>query len=347
MKQLYDRMLAALERGENVVLCRIVASSGSVPRGMGACMAVFSDGSTLGTIGGGAVERLAVHQAKEVHGKKTAICRGFCLAPNQVADIGMICGGEVTVYFQFFAAEDERAAALLYAAAELISSGKNGWRITRLEGESVTGEGLFDEEHGLRFLDGISEQALSPLLTDKAVYRAGMPAYAAEPISRAGVVYLFGGGHVGKELVPLLVKVGFRIVVYDDREAYAKAENYPQAERVIFGDYLHIAERIEITADDYVVIMTPGHQADRELLLQTIRTDAAYIGCIGSKNKVRRTNEYLLANGIEKQALLRIHSPIGLEIYAQTPAEIAVSVAAEMIRHRALLSGIGGHEAAN
>ena len=341
MKKIYSRILEALERGEDAVLCRIVASSGSSPRGAGACMAVFADGSTLGTVGGGAVERLSAEQAMEALTKKKSVCRGFCLAPDQVADIGMICGGSVTMYFQFFSAEDESGKVFLRSALELLSGNKNAWRITRLEDGLVTGEGLYDEEHGLRFLDGMPDAILRLLLIGKSVYRSGDPAYAAEPICRAGVVYVFGGGHVGKELVPLLAGTGFRVCVFDDRESYAKQENYPQAERVIFGDYLHIGEKIKITADDYAVIMTPGHQADREILLQVLKTDASYVGCIGSRNKAAKTNVYLLEHGASEEALARIHCPIGIEIFGETPAEIAVSVAAELIRHRAILSGIG------
>ena len=341
MKQLFSKMLDALGCGENVVLCRIVASSGAVPRGAGACMAVFADGSTLGTAGGGAVERLSAEQAMQVHAKKESACRGFCLASDQVADIGMICGGDVTMYFQFFAADDETGKAFLRAALELLACGKNAWRITRLQGGLVTGEGLYDEEHGLRFLSGIPEEILRPLLIGKAIYRGGEPAYAAEPICRAGVVYLFGGGHVGRALVPLLAETGFRVCVFDDRESYAKPENYPRAERVVFGDYLHIGEKISLTADDYAVIMTPGHQADREVLLQVLQTDTSYVGCIGSRNKAAKTNVYLLEHGVSEKSLARIHCPIGIEIYGETPAEIAVSVTAELIRHRAIASGAG------
>lgn len=102
MIQLFETMKSALERGENVVLCSILASSGSAPRGAGAKMAVFQNGQALGTIGGGAVERIAAQQAMDLFRTGASYCQAFCLAPNQVNDIGMICGGSVTVYFRFF-----------------------------------------------------------------------------------------------------------------------------------------------------------------------------------------------------------------------------------------------------
>ena len=266
MKALFTSMLQALAQGEGVVLCSILASSASTPRGAGAKMAVFADGHTEGTVGGGAVELESGKLAMEVLKTKQSLVHGYCLAPNEVADIGMICGGNVTVFFQYFDPQ-------------------------------------------------------------------------AEPLTRAGYAYIFGGGHVGAALVPVLASVDFRVVVYDNRPGFATPEHYPQAERVILGDYLDIGAHLTLTENDYVCIMTPGHQADREVLLQAMRSPATYIGCIGSRHKIASTNEYLMENGIPEAELARIHAPIGLDILGQTPAEIAVSIAAEMILHRAKRSG--------
>ncbi len=134
-------------------------------------------------------------------------------------------------------------------------------------------------------------------------------------------------------------KTASRRRVYDNRPGFATPEHYPQAERVILGDYLDIGAHLTLTENDYVCIMTPGHQADREVLLQAMRSPATYIGCIGSRHKIASTNEYLMENGIPEAELARIHAPIGLDILGQTPAEIAVSIAAEMILHRAKRSG--------
>ena len=332
MKQLFEEVRAALARGENTVLCTILASSGSAPRGAGAKMAVFSDGHTAGTIGGGAVERIAVEQAQELLREGRSLCRAFCLAPNQVCDIGMICGGDVTVYYQLLTPQE---LTCIEALLELLSSTENAWLIMKMpEGEPAQ-LGLFDAQHRLCFLPEASMEALQPMLCPRAVYRPGKTAWYAEPVSRAGRVYIFGGGHVGKALVPVLAKVGFHVTVFDNRPDFAKPEVYPHAEQVIWGDYLHVGEKVTIGPEDYVVIMTPGHQADREVLLQAMHTDAAYIGCIGSRKKIAATNAFLMQNGIEQSELQRIHAPIGLPIEAETPDEIAISVAAELILHRA------------
>ena len=332
MKQLFEELRAALARGENTVLCTILASSGSAPRGAGAKMAVFADGHASGTIGGGSVERIAAEQAQELLREGRSLCRAFCLAPNQVCDIGMICGGDVTVYYQLLTPEE---LAAVDAVLEMLSGTENGWLVMRMPENEPAQMGLYDEKNGLRFLTGISEDELRPMLLARAAYRPGETALYVEPISRAGRVYIFGGGHVGKALVPVLAKVGFHVTVFDNRPDFARPEVYPEAGQVILGDYLHASESVSIGPEDYVVIMTPGHQADREVLLQAMRTDATYIGCIGSRKKIAATNAFLMQNGIAQAELRRIHAPIGLPIEAETPDEIAISVAAELILHRA------------
>ena len=173
------------------------------------------------------------------------------------------------------------------------------------------------------------------MLLSNAFTKKGDPGYYIEPLTQAGHAYIFGGGHVGTALAPVLASVGFRVVIYDNRPDFAKPDHYPSAEQVILGDYLDIGAHLTLTENDYVCIMTPGHQADREVLLQALRSPATYIGCIGSRKKVALTRERLAAAGFSQQDIDRVHAPIGLPILAETPEEIAISVAAEMIRHRA------------
>ena len=170
----------------------------------------------------------------------------------------------------------------------------------------------------------------------KAVWKDGI---YVEPLCHAGSVYIFGGGHVGRALVPVLATVGFRVVMYDNREELAKKENYPMASEVIFGSFSDISGKVALTANDYAVVMTPGHQADYEILSQVLKSSATYIGCIGSRTKVAKTRERLKGDGYTEEDIARVHAPIGLPILAETPEEIAISIAAEMIEHRARLAG--------
>lgn len=325
MKPILDALLAALSRGETCVLCTVLASSGSAPRGAGARMAVFADGKTVGTVGGGAVELQCTRRAQEaIVSGGNDLC-SYDLRPNDVSDIGMICGGCVTVYFQRFSPENGEELAVLRRARALLEEDGDLWLVLELDESRVRsfrvltrGELPTDERRAL--------------FSARALWRDGL---YIEPIARAGKVCIFGGGHVGRALVPVLKPLGFRVVLFDDRAALAKKENYPAADEVIFGSFSDIFARVTLGENDYAVVMTPGHQADYEILAQVLKTDASYIGCIGSRGKIAKTHERLLADGFTESDFARIHAPIGLPILAETPEEIAVSVAAELIEHRA------------
>lgn len=335
MIRLFETMLDALRGGHDAVLCTILASSGSSPRGAGSRMAVFETGDTMGSVGGGAVELEAVRQARALFGSRQSVVRGFELARKEVEDIGMVCGGSVTIYYQFFDHADTRACEVLSRLVEVLGGKKNAWLLYCIEQGALCQMGLYDEERGLQFFDALTEAEIRPMLGTRAVYESGEPIYYVEPIVRRGRVYIFGGGHVGQALCPVLSKVDFRVTLFDNRPRVARPEVFPQAQQVILGDYGRIGDALTLTGDDYAVVMTPGHQSDFEVLNQVLRTSATYVGCIGSSRKVAAVKARLMAAGISEADTARLHSPIGLSIGAQTPDEIAISIAAEMIEHRA------------
>lgn len=321
MKALTERLITALENGECAVLCTILASSGSSPRGAGARMAVFADGTTVGTVGGGEVELLAAREALEIlRGAKTRV-RAFCLAPEQVASIGMICGGNVTIYYQLLTAQE---TPKLYKMLDALNTDANSWLYLKITDGAVEKFEILGEKAAREKPD---------LFTSRAVLQKGEPLIYAEPLVRAGRVYVFGGGHVGQALAPVLASVGFRVTLYDNRPELADKAHFPQADEIVCGSYDAIT--VTPTENDYVVIMTPGHQGDFALLSQVLRRKTRYVGCIGSRHKIARTQQLLREAGITEEAIASIHSPIGLPILAETPAEIAISIAAEMIRCRA------------
>lgn len=271
MKKLFDALLQEMEAGRPAVLCTIVSARGSTPRGAGAKMLVLEDGTTLGTIGGGAAEYQAALRAKTLLAEGRSETRTYDMGP--VGDTGMICGGTIEVLFQYAAPGDTRVP---------------------------------------------------------------------EALSREGEdrVLLFGAGHVGQALVPVLTQANFSVVVWDDRSGVPAP---PGARAMHLGPYEEALERLgPVTAEDYAVVMTHGHQADFEILTRLLRTPAKYIGCIGSRGKAVAIRERLLAAGFPPEDVSRIYSPIGLPIGGETPGEIAVSVAAQLIACR---SGRLGKEA--
>ena len=317
-----------------VVLVSVVANSGSTPRGAGAMMAVLADGRSAGTIGGGAVEYEAQKQAVKMFDSKQPRIDACPLSSYDVADLGMICGGSVTVFYEYLDPEDRHIPELFTHMRAALDKNENAWLIRRFERGKAAETAIFDGG-GLRFAVSMKEDEIKPLLKTAPVFTGAEIQYYTEPLARAGRVYVFGGGHVAQELVPVLSHVGFTVSVYEDRENFAIAELFPGAAEVIHHDFLNISDKITICESDYAVIVTRGHQYDYEVLAQMLTTRARYIGCIGSARKMESIKRRLIGDGISEDALNRLYSPIGLKIKAETPAEIAVSIAAEMILFRA------------
>ncbi|MBE6008720.1 MAG: XdhC family protein [Lachnospiraceae bacterium] len=327
------------DAGRSIVLCSIIASSGSSPRGAGAKMAVFEDGHTKGTVGGGAVELICTKKAHEALKEKSSFTEKYILTPNEVNDIGMICGGNVEVYFQYLDCANEIHRAFIDEMLLSLNDNRDAWLINVLKDGIVEQYGIYLKDEGFKFIDEKFYDMVMPAIgfcSNRREYNEFV--VYTEPLSTSSITYIFGAGHVGKALAPVLEKTGFNVVVFDNRSEMVTLENTPGAKNVILGDYTNIFEKVSITANDHVIIMTPGHQADFEVLDQTLKTNASYIGCIGSIKKVATTKARLMERGHSEENISRIHSPIGIEIYAETPEEIAVSIAAELIKHRALLS---------
>lgn len=154
-----------------------------------------------------------------------------------------------------------------------------------------------------------------------------------DPLAPSPRLYIIGAGHVGFHLARVAVDAGFHIHVVDDREKFANAERFPGADVVVepIPDWLR---RAELPATAYIVVVTRGHQNDLEAVRALAARDFKYLGLIGSRAKVARIYDALREEGVPSDCLARVHAPIGLEIGAVTPAEIAISILAELIAVR-------------
>jgi xanthine dehydrogenase accessory factor len=155
-----------------------------------------------------------------------------------------------------------------------------------------------------------------------------------DPLSPSPRLYIIGAGHVGWHLARAASAADFRVHVIDDREKFASQERFPEATDIVVAPVAEWAATAELSADAYVVIVTRGHQGDLDCLRALAPRRLRYLGLIGSRAKVARIYEALLAEGIDASALERVHAPIGLNIGAITPAEIAVSILAQLIAIR-------------
>ena len=332
MRNMLKTIHTMLSAGEDLVLVTVIASSGATPRGAGARMLVGREGRICGTIGGGAVEYRSEQIAAQVLAEKTSRGHDFTLTKDDVQNLGMICGGACNVFFHYLPAGDEHTIALCAEAEEQFRKGSALWLLTSL-GENGQ-MGLYARELGYWGITVADELPLS-----RHPERIGD--IFAEQINAPGRVYVFGGGHVAQELVPVLSHVGFRCVVMDDRAEFAKPELFPGAEEVICGDLGRIGDYMTIGSEDYVCVMTRGHSHDTVVQAQVLKCRPTYCGVIGSAAKAAGVRKRLKEEyGLPDEELDLVTTPIGLPIKGETPAEIAISIAAQMILHRAERSGL-------
>lgn len=337
----YKKMADALAQFVPVVLVSVVKAKGSVPRGAGAQMAVFPGEKTAGTVGGGLIEHKATQTATDLlldwekTGKKPVTkTQDFNMDNQEAARAGMVCGGQATLFYQFFAGKEE--AAFFYALDKAKKEQKEGLFAYVAEENTEPALLLYKEEEII--LRGDFPQAAAFVAAYKEAagrVETEEGTFFTEPLTDGSKVLLFGGGHVAQALAPVLLSVGFTVQVYEDREEYLTEACFPASVGRVHGDFTRIDENIRICPSDYVIIMTRGHLDDLDVLRQVLCHPTRYTGMIGSKRKVKTLFDTLREEGVEEDVLQQVYSPIGLAIAAETPEEIAVSITAEMIRVRA------------
>lgn len=338
MKTMFRHLIDELSAGKDLVLVFTVASSGATPRGAGAWMLVGRQGRSWGTIGGGAVEYRSEQIAKTVFDEKKSFGHEFTLTKEDVQNLGMICGGDVRVFFHYIPSGDAATLALAKEALRLFEQGEDLWLISDIGGGGMLG--LFTPKQ--RFFNVDAPDWLAENLTGHPhLIRRDSREFYTEQINDSGRVYVFGGGHVAQELVPVLSHVGFRCVVMDDRKEFADPILFPTAEDVILGDFQCISDYVSIGAEDYVCVMTRGHAYDTVVQAQVLKCGPCYVGVIGSAQKAAGVQKVLREEyGLTDEELALVTTPVGLPIKAETPAEIAVSIAGQMILHRAQRNGL-------
>jgi xanthine dehydrogenase accessory factor len=305
--------LRALDGGRGVAIAAVTAASGSTPRHLGARMAVAADGEQWGTVGGGRIEQLVVGAAQEV----AAGAAPRVVRQHLVRDLAMCCGGSMEVAIT-------PAAPSRNAIEQLAGVRRALVLVTPLDGSPLQVREPRDGD----------PRAHQPEVRDGAL---------VERVGAAERAILFGVGHVARTLGPHLAKLGFSVIVCDDGETGAINESPDWADRVIESfDAVEVERELGgFGADDYVLIVTRDHAIDLKLLEQLIGHDELrYLGMIGSRGKIGRFRKRLEAKGIiddsdlGMQRWTRLRAPIGLDIGAETPEEIAIAVAAELVACR-------------
>ena len=215
-------------------------------------------------------------------------------------------------------------------------------RLRRRSSTAVTGIFFALDGTGIRVLEKEAWEML-PAAQEKAghcrILELDGKTYYAEEFCYDGKVYLFGGGHLAQELVPVLHHLDFCCIVLDDREEYVDKALFPDAGQTMLVDFTKLDEILSIRKNDYLVIVTRGHRCDADAEAFALRTGASYIGVVGSRRKTKYVREKLEAQGFTGEQLDSVYAPIGIEIGSETPAEIAISIAAQLIQIRSAKTG--------
>ena len=314
MKDLIEKLKDQVLQGNDCYLIALIESEGSTPRSSGAYMLVNKNGWVAGTVGGGGMEYAAVLEAQKKLQKGEA--KSFQKRFDLTTAAGMACGGYCSLQFCYLPAQKETEILAEYVLYKL--EGRYPWWLLLPMGEG-----------------SILVEDFLPLKKHQGFYDLDGKEYYAEQYNYDGRVFVFGAGHVARELVPLLSHLGFKCVVLDDRVEFADPAVFPTAHKVLQADYTKLEGIVKPNCKDYAVVMTRGHVHDANCERFLLTTPVPYIGVMGSKNKAKLARETLLAEGYTEAQLARITTPIGLDIGSETPAEIAVSIAAQLIQVRA------------
>jgi xanthine dehydrogenase accessory factor len=357
--QIWAEALSTLERGQRFALATVVNVRGSTPREVGAKMIVRDDGQ-FGTIGGGCGEAEVFRKARLLldEGGGGHIAEVDLTGDFDQQQIGT-CGGIMDVFIDLWSPERDLETA--HKLADAAARSRPAALLTLLDPgarrEPAAGARAVidpsDFRHGVAGPIELPDEALEEIVdrtTDATpalleigaggskplthIADDGTVKVFIDPIAGAQRLIIVGAGHIAQPLCRLGAMLGFNVTVIDDRASFANRERFPRADRIIVRPFAAAIADLKLDGHCYLVSVTRGHAFDEETVRAALRTECGFIGMIGSRRRVRATLERLGERGIPKERLDQVHAPLGLDIGAETPEEIAVSIISEIIRER-------------
>lgn len=334
--QLWAEAARLVETGTPAALATVARQRGSLPMAGDAKMLVVPSGRSMGTIGGGCVEADVIRQALSTLERGSPDFVRHTLNADVAGDIGLSCGGTVDLFLEPLLPSGEMirlcravASGIEERAAITILTGLE-WNGQPKKVALVNDERIVVGPKDSLDLTPFSERHSGCVLIDRE------RSVFVEWIPRMPRLIIFGAGHVGAAIAAVAAPTGFHVVVVDDRDDFANQENVPGAHEIIVDDFGKALDGFSLDEDDYVLATTRGHSYDAIIVERTAASRASYVGMLGSRRKQAVIRKALLTAGVPAEALDRVKTPIGIAIGADTPAEIAVSVVAELIQARRL-----------
>lgn len=286
---------------EEMVLVTIIDTKGSAPRHSGSKMLVTRNGIIEGTVGGGTGEYESMLEAINILDSKKNLVMDITRLGDDPKDSLMICGGINKLMLQYI---DANTKAVFNRTLELNNIGQS----VKLRTDLIDGNICivdFDEKE--------------------------IAGYFYDVISPMNKLLILGGGYVGYAIYQLADILGFEVTLFDDRPEFVTRDRFPKAVCLESGNFNKLIDNYKFNSHTYVTIVTRGHLQDAECVKGVIRKENKYVGLIGSKRKISLIIEDLKESGYSEEEINRIHAPIGLNLGAETPEEIAVSIMAEII----------------
>jgi xanthine dehydrogenase accessory factor len=339
---IYEEAVSLLEHNRPFTVATVITKDGSTPRAAGAKMIIRNDASIVGTIGGGALEAAIIRSASLVFQGKRSRVEELHLNDKDLSSLNMTCGGDLEVLIDYIDSSDPEYLRMYRLILDLYKLRKPSYLVTLIPSA--------DREYSSRkqFIvleDGATEGTalcdignLKPFISKGVSYKVVRceenKRAILEAINIPHRAYIFGAGHIGEKLAWVLHFAQFQVTVSDDRPEFANRERFPQADIHPIEAYEKAFDSLAIDRYSLIVIVTRGHVHDGIVLAQALKTNAGYIGMIGSRKKVKALFQTLLNSGYAADDLKRVYTPIGLPIGAESPEEIAVSITAEMIKAR-------------
>ncbi len=347
MKEVIDGAIELLSDGQPCVLATVVRTKGSTPQKAGAMLLVRQDGTGVGTLGGGCVEGDIWFAAKEILRRGGGPeFKDYFLNEDVAARDGLVCGGTMYFYLEPLREPSE----FLPIARELVSAYEGGDAVglatvvnvpegatnlgakllLRLDGSVVGSLGTAElDSQAIEVARRVAEfGSVESLITSDGA-EVFIEGFTTPP-----TLVMVGGGHVGKTTADLAHTLGYRVLVVDDRPEFANEERFPYAEQVVVAPYDRWSKEVNLSVNSFVVVATRGHRFDDMALESALDTPSRYIGLLGSRRKTLMIYQRLVRQGTSPERLKQVHSPIGLDIGALTPEELAVSIMSEIIMVR-------------
>ena len=312
-QQFWEFISTKIKKNKSVILMIVVNHEKGSPGKEGFKMAVSSDGEMVGSIGGGIMETGIVNKAKDWLKTKQRIHEIEKLFHRRQVSLkrsGLICSGTQT---NVYTSLNKKDISLIENISKIISSRSKGvLKIT---------------EKGIKLLKNKRnvEHFIYNFLNEKTW------SYE-ENIGYKETIFVAGGGHVGLQVCRLFSLLDHYVIVYDDRKYIPTIKSNVFADKIILGKYEQLGKHITEPENIFVIIVTTGYMSDLETLKQVAGMNCRYIGLMGTKVKIKKIFNEAVKSGLKKELLKNIHAPIGIDINSNTPEEIAVSIAAEVIR---------------